>query len=111
MKYPHKATIYVYDSTKTPKYTKGDSFPCQAEQSPSKLKGATGAVTAADAMIFCDYAGGVKVKKQDRLYVERGAQTDIYDVKKPEQIGNRHFEIYAALNSVAKVDPITGVMS
>lgn len=111
MKYPHKATIYVYDSTKPVKYTKGDTFPCQAEQSPSKLKSATGIITTADAIIFCDYKNGVKTKKQDRLFVERGAQTDIYDIKKPEQIGNRKYEIYAALNSTAKVDPASGLMS
>lgn len=101
MKYPHTATIYAYSLVNSKAtYTKGDSFPCQAEQSPSRLKSITGALTTADAMIFCDYKHGIKVKKQDRLVVTRGAQTDVYDVKKPEQI-DKHFEIYAALNSTA----------
>ena len=110
--YPYKATIYVYSlASGKAAYTKGESFQCSAEQSPSKTRNTTGAVTTADAMVFCGIVGGAKVKKQDRLYVERTGQADIYDVVKPERIRNHHYEIYAKLISNAKVDSVTGAMS
>lgn len=110
MKYPQKATIYVYASANGKvTYAAGDSFPCQAEQSPSKLKSATGAITTADCMVFCDLKNGKKTKKQDRLYIDKGfGFSDIVDIVKPEPAGNRRCEIYAKLNSTAKI--VNGVM-
>lgn len=106
MKYPHTATIYAYSQItgKPATYTKGASFSCQAEQSPRRLQTATGAVTAADTMVFCSLKDGVATKKKDRLVINKGSGiTDIVDVVKPEPAG-RKCEIFATLNLQVKFD-------
>lgn len=113
MIYPHSATVYTYglDANKKATYTKGSSFRCQAEQSPSKLKTATGAVTSADTMVYCALKGGVLTKKQDRLLVDKGnGIVDVVEIVKSEPAGRLGCEIYATLKPTVKVDA-NGVMS
>lgn len=112
MIYPHTATLYAYSAPAGKAvFTKGASFPCQAEMSPSRTKTATGAVTTADSMVFCALKHGVTTKKQDRLYVDKGNGIfDVLEIIKPEPAG-RTCEIFSKLIPTAKVDPVTGVMS
>ena len=112
MIYPHSATVYTYglDANKKATYAKGSSFLCLAEQSPSKLKTATGAVTSADTMVFYALKNSILTKKQDRLLIDKNnGIVDVVEIVKPEPAGRLGCEIYATLKPTVKVDA-NGVM-